>query len=194
MSKSLLVAAVLVVFATTAYAGPGQTGFWIAGNVGYILAKEAETKETIDGAGFLLDLEGMLNPNVSLGLSIGYGVVEGQLAGGGVVEKIHVSAVPTYLYLKYWFGATDSDIRGYLGAGLGTYISYLDVTNQETGNTASFGQGGGGVTVPVGIMYALSESWALNVTYRLNWLIDSDYVENGLTHFVGVGLAFSMDS
>ena len=193
MIQRLLLTGLLVIFASgVAHAVPGESGFWLTGMGYYAFAKDESSNDMLHGAGVAGTLEGMRGTNVSLGLSLAYSSIDVQSSVDGVPTRRRVSSMPAYLMLRYWIGDPSSKARAYISGAAGVYLSFLDTTDLETGKQTSLGESGFALAVPVGFTYSLGPRISLNANYSLNWLADHSYVNNGLTHAVGLGLAFSL--
>ena len=189
MLRMLSVIIVLLLPAGNTEAVVGQSGFWLTGTGSYVIGKNTQSGQTIDGASLALTLEGMRGADVSLGLSLAYASMNGEENDAGVVTKRRVSSMPAYLFVKYWLG--DGDVRGYVGGALGVYISFLDTTTINDNRQTTDGMSGAALAVPAGFVYSLGDRMFLNFNYTLNWLIDNDYLENGIIHAFGLGLGFT---
>jgi hypothetical protein len=188
----LIVFGLVVLTVGNSQAGVGDSGFWFTGTGYYTFAKNAQSDKMIDGAGVAATLEGMRGTNVSLGLSLGYASMDGESSEEGVSTRRRVSSMPAYLLVRYWLGDAGESLRGYAGGAAGVYISFLDTTDLETTRQTTLGTSGLALAVPVGFVYSVGERMFLNVNYTLNWLVDNEFLDNGLTHVVGVGLGFSL--
>ena len=150
MLKRLSVILLIVVSAGNAEAVVGESGFWLTGTGSYVLGKNTQSGQTIDGAAFALTLEGMRGTGrpLSSGLSLAYAAMEGEENNAGLVTKRTVESMPLYLFLRTWFG--EDDIRGYIGGGVGAYISYLESTSSNNNRTTITGMSGVAFAIPAG--------------------------------------------
>jgi hypothetical protein len=188
--KHLSIILLIVVAAGNVEAVVGESGFWLTGTGSYVLGKSEQSGQTLDGASFALTLEGMRgsDPPLSLGLSLGYASMDGEENDAGRVTKRTVDSMPLYLFVRMWLG--EGDAKGYVGGGIGVYMSFLESTNAINNRTTITGHSGFAFAIPAGFVYSLNERVFLNFNYTLNWLVDNDYLENGIINAFGLGLGF----
>jgi hypothetical protein len=163
-------------------------------NVGYSNGKSAVSGDNIDGAFVLLDFQKMdwAKP-ISAGVSAAYGEIQQSVTEDSSRSDYTISTLPILLGGKYWFGK--KNLQAYLGLAFGIYFSHLEGTfSRDVGRLAIGGEFssetgvGFGLGVPVGVTLSAGETVMLNLSYVLNWLWDSEYLDGDLMHAVGVGL------
>jgi len=194
LKRLSLIILVVAASAGNADAVVGVSGFWLTGTGSYVLGKSEQSGQTIDGAAFALTLEGMRGTDrpLSFGLSLAYAAMEGEENNAGLVTKRTVESMPLYLFLRTWFG--EDDVKGYIGGGVGVYISYLESTSSNNDRTTITGQSGVAFAIPAGFVYSLNERVFLNLNYTLNWLVSNDYLQNGIINSFGLGLGFTFSN
>jgi hypothetical protein len=187
MLRRLGILITILVVAGSASAEVGYNDFLLTGTASYVMGQAKETGQTLDGASFTLTFESVGSADkVSFGLSFGYAVMEYEQNDAGLVSKQQVSTFPIYLMGRGWFGS--GRFQGYLGGAFGVYFSELKTTTITDHTTTTRGMAGTGLSVPLGFIFNLNERVFLNANYTLTWLIDNDFLENGILNSFGVGL------
>ena len=190
MLKRLGIMATILLLAGSASAGVGYNDFLLTGTGSYVMAKTKDTGETIDGASFALTFESVGSADmVSFGLSFAYAVMDYETNDAGLVSKQEITTFPIYLMGRGWFGT--GRFQGYLGGAFGVYFSELKTTTVTNQTTTTRGMSGTGLSVPLGFIFNINERVFLNANYTLNWLIDNDFLENGILNSFGLGLGIN---
>jgi len=180
----------ILVVAGNAGASIGFDDFLLTGSVMYTTSTLKDTGEQIDGAGFGLTIEqlGSQDP-VSFGISFAYYSMYAENNEAGLVTKATVNSYPIYLMGRYWFGK--GALQTYIGGAFGVYFSERSLTTVTDQTHTSFGMSGTGLSVPLGIALSVTEKVYITAGYSFNWLIDNDFLEDGIVHAVGFGLGIN---
>jgi outer membrane protein W len=190
MLRRLGILITILVIAGSASAEVGYSDFLLTGTGSYVMGKSKNTGETLDGASFALTFESVgSSDRVSFGLSFAYATMEHETNDAGLVSKQEISTFPIYLMGRGWFGT--GKFQGYIGGAFGVYFSELKTTTVNNQTTTTQGMSGTGLSVPAGVIFNLNERVFLSASYALNWLIDNDFLENGILNTFGLGLGFN---
>ncbi len=199
--RTSLLALVFTLFFAGAHAGvkPGD-GVLIV-NIGYASGTSALTGENIDGGIVGLDYQKLgFGSKFSGGFSIGYGALHETITQDSSEVDNTITSVPIYLGGKYWFGDGEKRFQGFLGLAFGMYFASLETNISKTvGPQSQFVSGsytsetalGFGLGIPVGIAVTLGDSFLLTANYTLNWLWDSEFLDNDIINSVSLGVAFT---
>lgn len=190
----VLTAVVALIGAATAQAQVEPGDGILTVSFGYSLAHTAASNDEVTGTRIGLAYEKLdWSAPGSFGFAIGYSSVQGEDDVQPVSSRSRTSteSVPLYLGGKYWLGK--SKIQGYLGVALGMYISWLEVTNAQTGEKISTDTTTGfGLGIPLGGTWSLGPTLLISANYTLNWLWDNEFFKDDLLHTVNLGLGFRL--
>jgi outer membrane protein W len=123
----------------------------------------------------------MLKENIAVGATIGYGMFSAKDNFGGSDMKFTI--MPIAASLSYYF-ATEG-FKPYVGADLGFYMWSIKYSGTKVGDGSDLG-----FAPTVGFEYDLSESMALDVNAKYNYIMTEGDATTSLG--VNVGLLFAL--
>ena len=99
----------------------------------------------------------------------------------------YIDTFPAHVYGKMFFG--NPKVKGYLGAGVGAYMSKVETCGDLGCVTTSTGNFS--LNAPLGVYLFTSKSVFFNANYVFNWLNDSP-LKSDIAHFFNLGVGFQL--
>jgi hypothetical protein len=200
IGRTILLVLLLTLVVANANAGVKAGDAVLILNVGYASGKAKATGNNVEGGIFGLDYQKRdWDKPVSGGFSMGYGQLNETVKRDSSQTDYTISTIPIYLGGKYWLGDGEKRIQGYVGAAFGIYFAQLETSVQWTlGPKSKTGSGsytsetalGFGLGIPVGIAFSLGDTILLTANYTLNWLFDSEILDNDILNAGSLGIAY----
>jgi opacity protein-like surface antigen len=189
---ALFIGLAVVLTAGAGYAQLRDDANLLTGNISYVLAKSADTEETKDGAGFGFIYEKVHdNRQWSFGFGLSLQKAEESFTEDSVDYRSNYSNFDVSLRMRF-FGAPESRITPYIGLGLGVRFSGVSLATATDDIDDS--SNGLSVTVPIGLLFFVSDSVYLDASYTYNFLGNSKYVANNMQHLFSLGIGVQLGS
>ena len=153
-------------------------------------AKSAVDGESLNVPGLLFSFDDVRwGGKWSFGVALGY-LSESESGTNLLDEPVtrHYRSVPVYAVWRGYLGNPAGRAALWVGAGFGLGFNRLE---QTAGNSyvATYGTSVA-VTIPVGVMFALTDGLFLNASYGFHFLNES-FFEDDIVHLASLGVVFS---
>ena len=183
---SVLTLVLLAVAATAVMAEPIPDKWMLTPRFGYVFMTSNDDGESFDGMAASLAIEhNIYGQHYALGLMTGYGWATDEITPTeGEAFDIDHTSIPILATFKYMFG--NMRWTGHLGFGAGVHISSTkapEVTSQEESVT------GFAMSVPLGVMFWVTENININIAYQYNWMLSS-YLSDDASQSANLGIGF----
>jgi opacity protein-like surface antigen len=161
----------------------------LTGNVSYVLAKVADTDETVDGAGLGIFFEKAHDrARWSLGFGFSIQKAEYSFTKEGTDFRALYSNFDASLRVRF-YAVPEARVTPYGGLGLGMRFSgvSLNTVDDDVSDSAN----GASLTVPLGVMFFISSNVCLDASYTFNFLGNSRFIANNIQHLFSLGIGLS---
>ena len=172
MKKLVRLSAIAALFLFSSLAANAQIKVGINGGVQLPMGKFSDYSKTGFGGG--ISGKYMLNPNMGVGLNVGFYSFDGKELGDGVLlsSKLKSTIIPITANYTYYFG--EGTLKPYVGVDLGlsmvkakSTVSALGFSSSSDSTVTKF------CFAPVvGAEYSLNENLALDLNVKYNCILD----------------------
>lgn len=184
---------IMIIAAVSMMAASANAQFKIGANIGAAVPTGDFGDMAKTGFGVEVDVKYMLNEKMSVGLGFGQ-----YLFGGKDIETeagpMPVDGNPygiTSIVGKYNYYFGENAFRPYVGADLGLYILKAKIDIEYAGRTIPYideSETNFGFAPVIGFEYAFSDSWALNVNAKYNYIMAE---ESASVFGINAGIVYS---